>query len=259
MPARLIHRFGNSDRPFRGFAAATLADVRIGHAVFFGLADHRPQAQAVRDASWFAPQPARASVGWDLGDAEGDCGTVCAAIRQRSGRPILVGGTIAHAAELVRTARAKTVVQFSPRLDLPTDLLDGRRLIAIGCHDLLPRSSVRRWREAGGIIVTATGDDPLTERLSRALEHASQAPSVLILDASVVDTGFAAGASGLNVGGLSPLEYLDAVQAALARFPIEGLAIINLAPERDPRGHSELLFAETVDAAVGRFAAGASP
>ncbi|MFZ4809365.1 MAG: arginase family protein [Hyphomicrobiaceae bacterium] len=257
MPARLIHRYGTADRPLRGFEAATLADVRAGIAVLFGLTDFRSQAQAVRDASWYTSPPGKESKGLDLGDADADCGRVCAAIRQRSGRPILVGGTLTQAVEVARAEAVETVVLFSARLDLPSHLLAGKKLVAIGSHDLLSAATVRRWRDAGGTIVASTGAAPLPERMAAAIGTAPLGRTTCIMDADVIDTGFAAGSHGLNVGGVTPLEFLAAVQAVTAQSAVDGVAIANLAPDRDSRGHSELLFAEAIDMVVGSLTADA--
>jgi arginase family enzyme len=68
----------------------------------------------------------------------------------------------------------------------------------------------------------------------------------VVLDLGVVDTGHAAGTPGLNVGGMSALDLLDTLRALAARARIVAMATIGLAPERDPRGHSELLAAEAL-------------
>ncbi len=256
MPARLIHRFGSADRAFRGAKPASIPDILSGEAVLFGLVDHRAESQAIRDASWFAPLTETVSGHRDLGDAEAECDLACAAIRRRSGRPFLFGGTIAHAVALARQSEATAVVLLSARLDLPVALFEQRDLIAIGSHDLLPVSSVRAWRAAGGVILAATAEAPLDERLQCAIQRQGGGRrAVVILDAGVVDTGYAAGAHSLNVGGLTPLELLAVMKAITDCFEVEGMAVVNLEPHRDPRGHIELLAAEAVDLAICSIAA----
>ncbi|MBU6378691.1 MAG: hypothetical protein KJS95_09190 [Gammaproteobacteria bacterium] len=250
MPARLIHRFGNADRSFRGAELSSIADIESGDAVLFGLAGHRSQSQAIRDASWYAPAMQAAARRRDLGDAESECGLVCAAVRRRAGRPFLIGGTMADAVALARPSEAAALVLFSARLDLPAAHFETRDLIAIGCHDLLPASSVRTWRAAGGVIAPAVAEEPLDARLQSSLpRHGGKPRAVIVVDAGVVDTGHAAGARSINVGGLTPLELLSAMSLIVRRFEVEGLAVINLDPHRDPRGHTELVAAEAVDLA----------
>jgi arginase family enzyme len=61
----------------------------------------------------------------------------------------------------------------------------------------------------------------------------------------------------VNVGGMTPLELLAAMKRVVTQFNVEGMAVINLAPHRDPRGHSELLAAEAIDLALGGSSASA--
>lgn len=247
MPARLIHRFGCMDRLFRGARTARLADIQPESAALFGLVRRRTEAQAVRDASWFAPTDDDDVHCLDLGDAEGDCPTVAAAVRSRSGRPFLLGGSVDDAVGVAVSCAPSTAIVVSSQLHAEFISRSALGPLAIGCHDLLPAAAVRAWREGGGAIVTATGPSPLSHRLGTALaryRHGERA--VLVIDADALDTGYAAGSTAVNVGGLMPIEVLATVCRIAKTFAIDGMALMNLSPERDWRGHSELILAETV-------------
>jgi arginase family enzyme len=64
----------------------------------------------------------------------------------------------------------------------------------------------------------------------------------------VIDTGHAAGADAVNVGGLTPAGLAAVLSRLRAGCEVAVLAICGLAPGRDPRGHSERLAAQVVAA-----------
>ena len=260
MPARPVHRFGTSDRLFKGAASGTLDAIQPGDAVLFGLARSGDGSQAVRDASWSGAPPAATGRALDLGDAEAQAPHAARAIRARGGRPVLLGGSIGDAAALLPPPGERaTILLISDRLDLDAGLLDSGPKLAFGTHDLLPAASVARWRAAGGQIVEATGAAPFAERAAAAIRKAASTDSAaLILDLNAIDTGHAAGSDGLNVGGLSPLECLDLVRTLAAAFAIGTVAVVDLAPERDPRGHAEMLAAEAIHLLLAPHAARAA-
>jgi arginase family enzyme len=72
------------------------------------------------------------------------------------------------------------------------------------------------------------------------------AAAFVVVDMSSVDMGHAAGASRDNVGGLEPAEFLAIVGRLASTVRLLGMAIVNLAPDRDPRGHSERLAARAL-------------
>ncbi len=74
-------------------------------------------------------------------------------------------------------------------------------------------------------------------------EHA-----VLWIDISVIDLGHAAGAIGLNPGGMKPETLVSVIGAMSCRW--QAIVITGLAPARDTRGMSELAAIETLNAAL---------
>ena len=72
--------------------------------------------------------------------------------------------------------------------------------------------------------------------------------AVLWIDISVVDLGHAAGAVGLNPGGMKPETLVSAIGAMSCSW--QAIVITGLAPARDTRGISELAAIETLNAAL---------
>lgn len=255
MPARPIHRFGADDRLFRGARPGALRTLGAGDAALFGLAHDEAGARAVRDASWFAPERASPATLVDLGDTEADAAAAASAIRGRGAHAYLMGGSVADAVALVRRGRPGATILLSARLDMAPGSFDPGPRLAIGAHDLLPAAAVRAWRSDACAIVPAIGRQPLAERVSEALATlAATDGAAVILDAGVVDTGHAAGASDLNVGGMTPLELLATMKLIAAWRPILAMAVVGLEPARDPRGHSELIAAEVLVLATASLA-----
>lgn len=247
MPARPIHRFGAEDRLFREARAGAPDMLAAGDVALFGLARDPDAARAIRDASWFCSARGDARKLADLGDATAAAGAVAAMAMRRGAFPYLLGGDAADGAAVARVADGATKIVISARLDLAPAELAAGRLLAIGVHDLLPAASVHAWRAGGGTIVPAAGSGSVAARARAALDaHGSDEAVAVVLDLGVVDTGHAAGTPGLNVGGMSALDLLDTLRALAARARIVAMATIGLAPERDPRGHSELLAAEAL-------------
>ena len=72
--------------------------------------------------------------------------------------------------------------------------------------------------------------------------------AVLWIDISVIDLGHAAGAVGLNPGGMKPETLVSVIGAMSCNW--QAIAITGLAPARDTRGISELAAIETLNAAL---------
>jgi arginase family enzyme len=247
MPARPIHRFGTEDRHFRGARQGDLASLRPGDIALFGLVSGAEAARAIRDASWFCAAHGAPDAVVDLGDAEAAAHAVAAEAVARDTCPYLLGGGNEDAAGVVRHVRPSVTIALAPRLDLAPETLARGALLAVGVHDLVPMGSVRAWRAAGGVIVPAAGPGPVAARALAALEGLDRdATAALVLDLGVADTGHAAGSATLNVGGMSAHDLLGTLRALATRLRIVAMATIGLSPERDPRGHSELLAAEAL-------------
>ncbi len=74
------------------------------------------------------------------------------------------------------------------------------------------------------------------------------ARAILWVDISVLDLGHAAGAVGLNPGGMKPQTLVSVIGAMTCRW--QAIVITGLAPALDTRGMSELAVIETLNAAL---------
>lgn len=94
----------------------------------------------------------------------------------------------------------------------------------------------------------------MTWRTARQLDegHADfadlPARAVLWIDISVLDLGHAAGAIGLNPGGMKPETLVSVIGAMDCNW--QAIVITGLAPAHDSRGMSELAAIETLNAAL---------
>ena len=231
MTARPIHRFGTAAARLHGLPAQS-----AGGLAFYGLAHDPSSAQLIRDASQLGPA---FPIGADWGDAaHNDPASLGPAFIAAGALPTQAGGTLADAtafaARVLSTTRAWLIL-VAPGLVHPP--AHARGLLAVGTHDLVPVTLHDAWTKAGGSIVPAAALLPAT---------AGAIAAAVILDLDVIDTGHAAGACGLNVGGLSPAELFDAIDTIRTRFTPVAIALCNMAPARDPRGHTERIAAEAL-------------
>ncbi len=99
-------------------------------------------------------------------------------------------------------------------------------------------------------IAQRTMDWRTARRLDEGHADFSDTPerAVLWIDISVVDLGHAAGAIGLNPGGMKPETLVSVIGAMSCRW--QAIVITGLAPARDTRGMSELAAIETLNAAL---------
>lgn len=274
MVARLVHRYGVADSLFPGARPASLDDVQASSLVLFGL-QWPPEAaetsRALRDAAHLESGGERVGFGqsnrqldWqllDMGNLDAAAGVLTQAtleIVSRGGRPVLMGGAMAQALDcLDATLQASThdgvrVVVVSPDLQWTQHACRwGPKVqtVAMGTHDWVPREALARLKQAGGAMLSAYAytaqGAPAVGALLEA--HAgARKPLFVIVDMTSVDMGHAAGATQDNVGGLDPSEFLSIIDAVAMGGQLLGAAVANLAPERDPRGHSERLAAKAL-------------
>lgn len=283
MVARLIHRYGVTDRPFPEARAGRLGDVRDGDTAMFGLtavehgapvvaSDWAASGRSIRDAARLEKQRGQAgnqrddllvaSRLIDLGDLRVDASDApsvvthaTADIAGRGGVPCLLAGGIREAGAVIRgvangsAQQSGPVILVAPGFELTRHLHDAavqHPLLAIGSHDIVSASSYRSWKERGGDVMSAyaltTGGQDAVDAALAAL-GSRETPAIVVLDMDCVDTGYAGGTWCTNVGGMDPIEFSMVVERVGAWFRIAGVAVVNLAPERDPRGHSERMAA----------------
>jgi arginase family enzyme len=249
MVARLIHRHAIADRHYPGAWAGKLQGLLPGDIALFGA--ETESARAIRDAAHGIEGASEGSFRFvDLGnlmDPADQLPAVLKLIIGRGARPVMLGGdaglgtALAEAFTRAPISTAPAIILLSPRLDVR--LPSAAAALAIGTKRLISKSSHDAWRAAGGEIIPAARLDcsKLDEALQTLGDSASEA--LLLVDLSVIDTGYAAGATTRNVGGLGPVDAIEAAEQVASRFELGGLAFLNLAPERDPRGHSERIAA----------------
>ena len=92
------------------------------------------------------------------------------------------------------------------------------------------------WRTARQLDEGNTGFSSMPKR------------AILWVDISVIDLGHAAGAVGLNPGGMKPETLVSVIEAMTCSW--QAIVITGLAPARDTRGMSELAAIETLNAAL---------
>ncbi|NDB68368.1 MAG: hypothetical protein EB015_10280 [Methylocystaceae bacterium] len=251
MVARLIHRHAIADRLFPGSFAGDFNDIHNGDVVLFGVED--AAACAVRDAAYGLTEMSQLDSRLvDLGnmdDPDHQLPETLAVVSRRCAPLIMMGGNTKHGATFLNiladtfSPSGTVFILLSSRLDIAPLRKVGNMGLAIGTTRLVGKPEHHAWRSTGGEILPAFNFNLI--RLEKTLNNLStKANKVLLLvDMSVVDTGYAAGALFRNIGGLSPVATLEAVARIRSRFEIKGLGLLNLAPERDPRGHSERIAA----------------
>jgi hypothetical protein len=261
---------------------AHLGDVTPGCAALFGLRSNpgqpghslrSPASRALRDAAHIESPGAMVDFrrrqgredgnlldlgNLDLGDDGHALANASREIARRSGLPILLGGTIDDALVCLESTLethshdAARSVFISPGLEWAGPVSRMRGLVqrvALGTHDFISRADLGVWKAAGGQLLSASA---LADADTRALDTVlgasphRDAAAFVVVDMSSVDMGHAAGASRDNVGGLDAAEFLGSIGRLALTVRLLGVAIVNLAPDRDPRGHSERLAARAL-------------
>jgi arginase family enzyme len=260
MVARLIHRHAVVDRCFPGASTGQLADVTCGDIAVFGA--DAVAALAIRDAANAHSSRTEASRRRvDLGnlvEAAVRLPTVLHDIEARGARSFMLGGDPELGTALIDALAGspgsvpQTIILLSPRLDVRLPRAGTFQAVAIGTQRLIGQCSYGAWRAAGGTFVPAAACEADGADPTLALLAAQAQTALLLVDLAVIDTGYAAGASSRNIGGLSPMAVLDLTDRIILRFDVHALALLNLAPERDPRGHSERIAAMIAERVVSQ-------
>jgi len=126
--------------------------------------------------------------------------------------------------------------------------------VIVASHLLRPGLSGRRvgWLGLNGPQEASLWDDmmagPQTFLTARQMDEGATIDlpeqAFLWMDAAVLDTGHAAGASEVNPGGLTPDTLVQAMAALKGRAL--GVVVTGATPARDPRGLTELVLASSV-------------
>ena len=223
-------------------------------------------------------------IGIDLGDLA-DCTEVTidtlkqveqvtAGVHEQGGLPVLLGGDGRILEGLIAGLQSSTsefgLLVISNRLDIPrvnglaskalSSLMTVRPnpenypLLVIGANGIQPYEN---WKGIEGIQGNVISAEIIHEQGVEVAVNAIQQFSLqnkqilCVIDAGVLDTGYAAGTPGLNVGGLTPLQLTDILSKANVASQLVGIGVTNVAPLLDARGHSQYATAQALLAVLG--------
>jgi agmatinase len=223
-------------------------------------------------------------IGIDLGDLA-DCTEVTietlkqveqltAGVHDQGGLPVLLGGDGRILEGLITGLQSSSsefgLLVISNRLDIPrvnglsskalSSLLsvspnsENYPLLVLGANGIQPHENWKEIKKIHGNVVSA--EDIHEQGVEVALKAIQQFALqnnqiVCVIDAEVLDTGYAAGTPGLNVGGLTPLQLIEILSKANLAPKLVGTCVSNVAPLLDARGHSQYATAEALLAVLG--------
>ena len=127
-------------------------------------------------------------------------------------------------------------------------------LLTLGANGIQPHENWKEINKIHGNVVSAEDIHEQGEEVAlKAIQQFSLQNNqiVCVIDAGVLDTGFASGTPGLNVGGLTPLQLIDILSKASLAPKLAGICVSNVAPLLDARGHSQYAIAEALLAILG--------
>jgi arginase family enzyme len=208
-------------------------------------------------------------VGIDLGDMNGiyllseqNMETVrdaIAAIVEKRAVPVVLGGDARIAQPLLeRIPDQGGVLLFTDKLTLPrlfdeapTDIFSltpkGARLLIVGLNGYQDRVLMEKAAAADCTIITAeeiysAGVESIGAQIRAFTEKLQKV--VCIVNAEVLDTGFAAGTPMTNVGGMNPEQLMGITEKMDVGSKLSALCVAGVAPELDKRRHTEYLAAQ---------------
>lgn len=153
--------------------------------------------------------------------------------------PVVLGGGPAVAETALSLWADQSIIAVTHRL---CSGLQDRDVLWLGLHGPQPATV---WDEA-----VRNGQTRLTARQIETGERPDWPDrAVLWLDAAVFDTGHAAGADGINPGGVAPEALVDLIATWTGRA--SGIVVSGAAPSRDPRGLTELALVRVVQHVLG--------
>lgn len=224
------------------------------------------------------------TLGIDLGDLA-DCtelseealqriANLTSAIVDKGGLPVLLGGDGRALQGLIEGLKSSAaplgLLVISNQMDLPAvrDLPvvavsalfpadsspKNGSLLVVGVNGVQPYANMKSMQHLHGKVVSA--DEIHEQGTQVALDAIQQFANqneriVCVIDAEVLDTGYAAGTPGLNVGGLTPLQLIEILSQSSLAPKLSGICVSNVAPSLDARGHSQYATAEALLAALG--------
>lgn len=132
---------------------------------------------------------------------------------------------------------------------LESDWVNPSSVMMIGMHGTVGLESWEFLKTKNAHLVTlaAMREGGINSVLSRALEELMKTVDVIYLsiDIDSVAGAFAPGTGGITLDGLTPGELFE-VLSTLARFPVSGLDLVEVAPDFDPSERTQRLAAEAL-------------
>ena len=223
-------------------------------------------------------------IGIDLGDLA-DCTEVTietlkqveqltAGVHDQGGLPVLLGGDGRILEGLITGLQSSSselgLLVISNRLDIPrvnglsskalSSLLsvspnsENYPLLIVGANGIQPHENWKEIKKIHGNVISAEDihEQGVEVALNAIQQFSLQNNQILcVIDAEVLDTGYAAGTPGLNVGGLTPLQLIEILSKANLAPKLVGTCVSNVAPLLDARGHSQYATAEALLAVLG--------
>jgi len=223
-------------------------------------------------------------IGIDLGDLA-DCTEVTtetlkqveqltAGVHDQGGLPVLLGGDGRILEGLITGLQSSSsefgLLVISNRLDIPrvnglsskalSSLLsvspnsENYPLLVLGANGIQPHENWKEIKKIHGNVISAEDihEQGVEVALNAIQQFSLQNNQILcVIDAEVLDTGYAAGTPGLNVGGLTPLQLIEILSKANLAPKLVGTCVSNVAPLLDARGHSQYATAEALLAVLG--------
>jgi len=218
-------------------------------------------------------------VGLDIGDlaipeqlSKSALDTIAGLVKfivNRGAIPVLLGGDSRTVEGMIRgflKDRMKTgIIIFTKKLtlspmqgmgEIALSSLLGRAnqqdqcpMLCVGINGLQPKAAWLGLKNIGGSVVTADSiyDNGIKSAVDPIKAFANNYDRVIYcIDFEVLDSGFAAGTPSINVGGITPEQMAEILLETNVSNKVAGIAVTNVAPSLDKRGHTEYIAAETV-------------
>jgi len=119
----------------------------------------------------------------------------------------------------------------------------------VGINGLQPATQWKTCRDAGGIVLSAehihvNGIEAAIDTIDAYIFKNERL--AVCLDLEILDSGYAAGTPGINVGGLTPEQLTVMLSGIDLADKLAGIAAVNVAPALDPRGLTEFAAMEAL-------------
>lgn len=260
--------FGVPDEPGPGRRAGTaLGPVAIRESVALHLATYG-DGEVVNLLTGLCSRLRSAPALRDLGDlAPALCGNdvvnrvveeLVAELRRRSSCPVMLGGSPHSLAPFLRgmlkvdssfrtLVISNSVEPLARVVDIHASLgNEPPAAFLLGPCGLQVTEHWDSTVRAGAKVVTAESmhtNEEVSLNMLAAWIEGDESPCCLVLDMQALDSGYASGTPQIDIGGMTPQQFIAASQRLRSLPVLAGAAVFNCAPALDLRGHTEHLAA----------------